>query len=125
MPREESSRSVGGSKIDGGCVGEEEEEEEEEVWVRQRAGRPGAGGRVGVRSDSTRWREEDDQQQQQQQQSRPAAVLQQSGQVNSGEPESLPAAAAAADWQWLAHCMLQSAAPEQQPPLFGFYFCLS
>ena len=125
MPREESSRSVGGSKIDGGCVGEEEEEEEEEVWVRQRAGRPGAGGRVGVRSDSTRWREEDDQQQQQQ--SRPAAVLQQSGQVNSGEPESLPAAAAAAaDWQWLAHCMLQSAAPEQQqPPLFGFYFCLS
>ena len=125
MPREESSRSVGGSKIDGGCVGEEEEEEEE-VWVRQRAGRPGAGGRVGVRSDSTRWREEDDQQQQQQQ-SRPAAVLQQSGQVNSGEPESLPAAAAAAaaDWQWLAHCMLQSAAPEQQPPLFGFYFCLS
>ena len=95
-------------------------EEEEEVWVRQRAGRPGAGGRVGVRSDSTRWREEDDQQQQ----SGPAAVLQQSGQVNSGEPESLPAAAAA-DWQWLAHCMLQSAAPEQQPPLFGFYFCLS
>ena len=53
---------------------------------------------------------------------RPAALLQQTGQVNSGEPESLPAAAAAADWQWLAHCTLHSGARGPQTPLFSFYF---
>ena len=77
--------------------------------MRQQAGRPGAGGRVGVRLD-TRWRR------------RTTSAGQSAAAARASElwwTWELPAPAA--DCHWLEHCTLHSGA--RGPPLFTFIFC--